>query len=93
MPQPRETMEARAERSEMMMEVGLFTVKREVASKGEVGGWQWTRTGFNPDLGLAVVKAAHQGEYLVASRVHGAEIMVARSHKDFSQLHRALQTR
>ena len=86
-------MEERAERSEMMMEVGLFTVKREVASKGEVGGWQWTRTGFNPDLGLAVVKAAHQREYLVASRVHGAEIMVARSHKDFSQLHRALQTR
>ena len=75
------------------MEIGLYMVRREAMSKGELGGWQWTRTGFNPDPGLAVVPGNHHREYLVSSRVHGAEIMVSRTHSDFSQLHQALQTR
>ena len=76
------------------MEVGLYTVRREALSKGELGGWEWTRTGFNLDPGLSVSKGTHHREYFVSSRVHGgAEIMVSRNHGDFSQLHRALQTR
>ena len=86
-------MEEREEKNDRM-EVGLFMVRREGrVSKGELGGWEWTRTGFNPDPGFSVVKGTHHQEYLVSSRVHGAEIMVNRTHNDFSQLHRALQTR
>lgn len=85
-------MEEREEKNEVM-EVGLYTVRREAVSKGDLGGWQWTRTGFNPDPGLSVVKGTHHREYLVSSRVHGAEIMVSRTHNDFSKLHQALQTR
>ena len=85
-------MDERVEKNDVM-EVGLYMVRREAMSKGELGGWQWTRTGFNPDPGLSVVKGTHHREYLVSSRVHGAEIMVSRTHNDFSQLHRALQTR
>ena len=85
-------MEEREENNEVM-EVGLYTVRREGMSKGELGDWQWTRPGFNPDPGLSVVKGTHHREYLVSSRVHGAEIMVSRTHNDFSKLHQALQTR
>ena len=86
-------MEEREDKNDGM-EVGLYTVRREAMSKGELGGgWQWTRTGFNLDPEISVSKGTHHREYLVSSSVHGAEIMVSRTHKDFSQLHRALQTR